>query len=302
MENYYSLLIAVAALLWSSDSLFRFSLLKDLSPWAIVLAEHVLALIFIGPIIWRGRKLIITLSKKQWWSLVFIGVGASALATLAFTASFSYVGPSVAILLQKTQPFFTFILAWWWLKESLPKKFGWFAILAIIGAYIVSFPEIIPQFSFYDKGFVGVLLALLAAGLWGSATVFGRSLVSNLPYPLVTALRFAVALPMLIILLFSFGGGASAYTGLTVKDFIYLIIIMLGPGWGAMYLYYKGLKSTRASVSAILELTWPVAAVVLNWIFLGETLMWPQILGGLMLIFAASKLTIWKKDLPVSSI
>ncbi len=296
MENFNSLFIALAALLWSSDSLFRFSLLKDLSPWAIVLGEHVLALVFVGPILWRERMALLILNKKQWGSLIFIGVGASALATLAFTTSFSYIGPSVAILLQKTQPFFTFILAWWWLKETLPKKFGWWAGLAIVGAYLVSFPEIIPQFSLYQNGGWGIILALVAAALWGSATVFGRTLVNTLPYPLVTALRFIIALPVLVVLLFVYGGGISAYSGLSIQDLLYLIIIMLGPGWGAMYLYYKGLKFTRASVSAILELTWPVAAVILNWIFLDEKLMWLQIVGGLALILAASKLTVWKKD------
>ena len=67
-------------------------------------------------------------------------------------------------------------------------------------------------------------------------------------------------------------------------------------GFGAMYLYYKGLAVTKASVSAILELTWPLAAVVLNWIFLKETLTLWQIFGGLVLTGSIAKITVWRRD------
>jgi len=287
-----SLFIVLAALLWASDALFRLPLTQHLSSWVIVFMEHLLALVFVLPILWRNWERVKVLNTKQWWSVIFIGVAASALATVAFTASFSYVGPSVAILLQKTQPLFTFLLAFLILRESLPKNFWWWAVVALVGGYLISFPEIVPELSLYNSGAIGIMLALLAAILWGSATVFGRFLSRDLPYTLVTALRFIVALPFLAMILF-FNNSLGAVADISWRDFWYLVIIMLGPGFGAMYFYYRGLKVTRASVSALLELTWPLAAVVLNWIFLHEVLSWVQILGGLMLIGAIAKITIW---------
>ncbi len=292
MGGARSLFIAAAAILWSADALFRQPLTANLSALTIVFSEHLLALVFVLPMLWHYRVGIRLLTKRQWGALAFIGIGASALATVAFTASFSYVSPSVSILLQKLQPLFTFILAFLILREKLPKNFWRWALLALVGAYLVSFPEIIPRLALYQPGVKGVFLAITAAALWGSATVFGRYLLHGIPFPLVTALRFTVALPFLGLLLWM-STGASAFVNISTRDWLYLTIIMLGPGFGAMYLYYRGLEVTKASMSAILELTWPLSAVVLNWIFLRESLGWVQIVGGLVLLVAIARLTIW---------
>lgn len=289
-----SLFIALAAVLWSADALFRKPLTATLSALTIVFAEHLLAIVFVVPILLRSWAQVCVLRARQWWAVVFIGVAASALATVAFTASFSYVSPSVAILLQKTQPLVTFLLAFALLGERLPKRFWLWAALGLAGAYLVSFPEIFPRLALYQRGFYGVVLALSAAALWGGATVFGRFLLNDVAFPVVTALRFIVALPFLGLLL-ALNHGLASFA-LTPRDLLFLTIIMFGPGFGAMYLYYRGLKVTRASVSAVLELTWPLAAVVLNWIFLGDRLAWVQIMGGLLLIGAMARLTVWRSS------
>jgi drug/metabolite transporter (DMT)-like permease len=290
-----SFFIVLAAILWSTDALLRQPLTRDLSALVIVLSEHGLALIFVLPVIIAWWPTIKRLQPRQWWAILFIGLAASALATVAFTASFSYVSPSVSILLQKLQPLVTFFVAWLWLGESRPRWFWWWAALAIVGAYLISFPELIPQLTIYSQGLKGIGLAVLAALIWGSATVAGRYLLRDLPFLLVAALRFVVAFIFLAFLLSGqvMGSNWSEFLSISSRDWLFLIIIMLGPGWGAMYLYYRGLAATKATVSAVLELTWPLAAVALNWIVLDERLVWMQIIGALMLSGAISRLTIW---------
>lgn len=294
--NWSSLLIAAAALLWAADALWRQPLLSFISPSAVVFWEHTLALFLVIPIIFINRSAIFKLTIKHWLGFAYLGVMASALATLAFTMSFNYVGPSVAILLQKFQPIFTFILAGMLLKEKLPRNFWWWAGLAIVGGYIISFPNLMPEFTLYQNGMWGVGLALLAALLWGSATVVGRSLVSDLNNNLVTAGRFLLAWPILAIILYA-QQGLNFAAGLELKQWSWLIFITIGPGFGAMYLYYMGLKKTKATISALLELIWPLAAVILNWIFLHEQLSIIQWLGAFMMILAISRLTIWPQKI-----
>ena len=292
MKNWRSLLIALAALLWSADALFRLPLTRELSAYTIVFYEHLLAMVFVVPIVFGAWAQIRKLKARQWWAIIFIGIGASAIATVAFTASFSYQSASVSILLLKLQPLFTFGLAYLVLGERLPRGFWWWAALALAGAYLVSFPEVIPTVSFYQPGVVGVLLALVAAALWGGATVFGRFLLNDLPFALVTGLRFLVALPFLALLAFSSGGVGSF--ALTAHNLLFLGCIVVISGFGAMYLYYRGLYVTKASVSALLELIFPLSAVVLNWIFLHEALSLVQIVGGLVLVGSIARLTIWR--------
>jgi len=51
MLNLRSLFIALAAVLWSTDALFSKPLTQDLSALSIVFSEHLLALVFVVPIL-----------------------------------------------------------------------------------------------------------------------------------------------------------------------------------------------------------------------------------------------------------
>lgn len=293
MKSYQSLLVVLAAVLWSTDALFREPLTRTIPAVVIVLMEHFFALVFVIPLIIRNWVQVKTLGKKEWWAVIAVGVGASALATIAFTASFSYVSPSVSILLLKLQPLFTFVLAYVWLKERMPKYFWWWAILALVGAYLISFPNLSPgDLSIYSGGPRGVMLALAAAILWGSATVFNRHLLNKVSFPVVTSLRFITALVFLGLLTF-FTGQAQAVTLLTAHDVLLVLGIMVFSGFGAMYIYYKGLFHSTASLGALMELAFPIGAVILNWFFLDKALSVVQILGGIILLGAIAKLTLW---------
>src|SRR3989344_1819862 len=138
-------LVTIAALLWAVDAPFRKYLTGGLSSTTIVLMEHLVIAVLVLVFLWRYLPELKNLNKKDWLAVLFIGFGGSALATVFFTQSFHYVNPSVSILLQKVQPLFAILLAVIVLKEKLSSKFWLWAIIAIIGAYLVSFPNLKPQ-------------------------------------------------------------------------------------------------------------------------------------------------------------
>jgi drug/metabolite transporter (DMT)-like permease len=74
----------------------------------------------------------------QWVALLIIGWGGSALATLLFTTAFSVGNPTVAILLQKTQPLFAVALAGILLRERLELAYWPCFAVAVVGAYLIS--------------------------------------------------------------------------------------------------------------------------------------------------------------------
>ena len=111
------LLIFIAAMLWATDAPFRYHLTRTLDSSFIVLIEHAINVLLILPFIFAGWREIKSLKWKQWISVLVIGVGASAVASILFTKTFSYVNPSVAIVLQKLQPLIAISLAAVFLKE-----------------------------------------------------------------------------------------------------------------------------------------------------------------------------------------
>jgi drug/metabolite transporter, DME family len=79
------LLIALAALAWASDSLFRLPAVNSLNPVLIVFFEHVLILAALTPLFLLRRRSYLAMTAKGWLTSGFIGAGGSALASLYFS-------------------------------------------------------------------------------------------------------------------------------------------------------------------------------------------------------------------------
>jgi drug/metabolite transporter (DMT)-like permease len=62
----------------------------------------------------------------------------------------------------------------------------------------------------------------------------------------------------------------------------------------AMLTFFAGLKRVGPSVASILSTMEPVVTVALAWLILGETLEPVQLLGGALVLAAASRLAVGK--------
>ncbi|MBU6323745.1 MAG: DMT family transporter [Patescibacteria group bacterium] len=286
--RYAPFLVFFAAMLWATDAPFRLHLTESLSSNFIVLGEHFFDVLVVLPVLFTSRLAIRRLTYCEWAAIIVIAVGGSALASVAFTEAFRYVNPSVAILLQKLQPLIAIGLAGPLLKETRSRRFWLFAAVALFGAYLISFPGLWPQTyagEAWNPNIVGVLLALGAAALWGASTVLGKYVLAAADFKLMTALRFAVAFLFLLLLNWQ-QHSFPAFGALTGTDILFIAIIAMVSGAVSLFIYYKGLTHTKASVATLAELGFPLAAVVVNWIFLGDSLSPMQLLGMAVLLVA----------------
>jgi drug/metabolite transporter (DMT)-like permease len=285
--------IFIAAMLWATDAPFRMYLTKSLNSNFIVLAEHFVDVLFVLPLLVPALSGLKQLRAKEWLAVLFIAVCGSALASVAFTQAFHYVNPSVAILLQKLQPFIAISLAAGILKEKLTFRYWEWALSAIAGAYLISFPGLRPELfpgEQFNPNIIGVGYALLAAFLWGASTVFGKYVLKNTDFKLMTSLRFVIAFIALLILNWATHSIPPLET-VTAKDWLFIVVIAVTSGVVALFIYYKGLEQTKASVATIAELGFPMAAVIVNWIFLDASLVPMQLVGMSILVFAIFRLT-----------
>lgn len=270
IDRFAVVLVAVAAMLWGTDALFRAPLLSHLpsdrvlQSTQLVFMEHLVLTVACLPLLWRARREIMRLSAAQWWAIAAIGVGASALATVLFTVSFGYGHFIETLLLQKTQPIFAIVLANLWLRERISAQAWIWVPVALVGAYLIVIPDPLhPEQAWADFHVTAGLFALAAAALWGSATVFGRYALASLRFTTLTALRFTFGLPALGIVLLLIGGvGAFGYY--RVSDVPLYLAIALIPGGLGLLLYYRGLASTPASLATLAELAFPITGVLVN--------------------------------------
>ena len=272
--------VAAGASLWGVDTILRRPLTSNLSSIQIVLMEH---LILLAPLllalwIWRGAW--IKLRPVQWSAICGIAWGGSALGSICFTEAVRIGNPTSAVLLQKTQPLIATVLAWIVLREPLGRRFWLRFLLAMGGAYLVSFGFGVP-----DSGVSGAAasFALAAASLWGASTVLGRFVLRGVPFRVLTALRIVVAAPLLAVL--ARLRSPVWIPALSGHDLWFLVLMALIPGLLALLVYYRGLTHTRASLAAVAELCFPATATVLNWVVLGVRIS-PAQIAGFVLIWA----------------
>src|SRR5437870_12695539 len=261
VDRFSVVLIAVAAMLWASDTYFRARLVGHLKPAQIVVIEDALVSLFLLAFLLRGIPELRRLDRRGWLAIGLIAVGPQAIATILFTTSFSYGHFAETFVLQQTQPLIAILLAWLILGERRRPWFWPTAALALVGVYMVVFAQDLkaPLSDLQHGRLEAGLYALGAAALWASGTVLGRFVLGKLSFTTTTALRFTLALPVLIlIVLLQYGGSPFApHQGCDILPFLGIALI---PGFIALLLYYRALASTPATLATIAELAYPVTA------------------------------------------
>ncbi|MFX0123944.1 MAG: DMT family transporter [Candidatus Hodarchaeota archaeon] len=279
----------------------------------IVTVEHIIGVIIITPFIMvrRGKLHFVSLLKefqrREWASIAFVSLG-SGLGLYFFLISFALGNPTVAILLQKSQPLITLLVAMILLKER-PTKFYYIAIIfSIIGVFLIAFEDPFRITLSFEA--VAALCSIIAAGFWGSNTVFGRILTEKADYWDITFFRYvggAIILIFFNILVFAytptnFNALGESFTtfpifleekfGIPMLGIICIIYsAILTGGIIPLSLYYFGLRWSKASVGGLAELAFPLLAIFVNFIFLGFGLSLSQIIGALILFGVVTTLS-----------
>jgi drug/metabolite transporter (DMT)-like permease len=254
-------LVALAASLWGFSSLLREPLSKVMEPLAIVLAEHVVLVVLISPWLVPAVRALLAASTRTKVAILVIGAGSSALATTLFTAAFRLGDPVTPQVLQKLQPLIALLLAAVLLGERLTPRFAFFAVPAIAGAWLLSFPD---PFGVEVQTLAAAGLAVGAASLWAAGTVLGRMVSAELSFVHVTTLRFLVGLVALV----TFAWASRTPVDVPLDLVPRLVALAAVPGLLALALYYYALRRTPASRATLAELAFPVTAA-----FVGVTLL-----------------------------
>lgn len=290
-----AILIFIAAFLWGLDGILRRSL-YSLPPITIVLLEHVIGLIILAPFLFRVWKRE-TLSKKEWGALGVVALFSGVLGTLFFTTALlkvHFISFSVVLLLQKLQPLFAVFVGWVVLGEKVSRTYIGWALLALAAGYFVTFPFGIVNLTDDGAHVMAALFAVLAAACWGGSTALSRLTLLNHSPLFITGVRFLITVPIALVFLFVLGAAPSLNT-VTDMQYATLALIALSTGMVALFIYYKGLRTTPVAVAAIMELAYPVVAVGADYFLYGTVLVWSQYLAALVLLYAMYKVSTLKQ-------
>ncbi len=288
MNKFAPIFIILAAILWGIDGIVLRPDLYTLPVALVVLIESIIVAIYLSPVLFKNLSVLKKLSSKDWLAFIGVAIFGGAIGIMSITKALFYVNfvnLSIVILIQKLQPLFALTLAAIILKERLPGKFFYWAALAIVGAYLMTFGFHLPKISSDNKHLLAAMYALFAAFSFGFSTVLSKRALKNVSFELGTYLRFAISSIIMFFVVLGFSELPSI-TMITQNQWLIFVLIAFSTGGPAIFLYYYGLKNVTASTAIILELAFPLSAVVLEYFLHGNILSLVQWIGVAILIYS----------------
>ena len=289
--------IILAAIMWGFDGVVLTPRLYNLNIGFVVFMLHFVPFVLMNTFLFKEYRRIKTFTKADFLLLGGIAFFGGALGTLAivkalFLVHFDHL--SVIILLQKLQPIFAITLAAIFLKEKIKIRFIFWALLAIIASYFLTFGFHKPNMSEDAALIKAAMWALVAAFSFGSATVLGKKALTRLPYYTTNFFRFGfTSLLMLIYILII--GQLGEFQNITLTNWLFFLIIAVTTGSGAIFLFYFGLNKVTAMVSTICELFFPISAILFDY-FINDHLLSPiQWVSAAIMILAVVEISYKRK-------
>lgn len=279
----------------------------------IVLIEHIIGTIIVTILLFsrNAQQRLYTqlkeFNRKEWLSFLLVSLG-SGLGLYFFMLALAYGNPTIAILLQKSQPLITLAFAMIIMNERPSKLYYLTFIIALIGIYFMIIESLGAGSS---NELLAALFSLIAALFWGSNTVWGRILTEKVDYWNLTTLRYiggSIILVVFNLIIFAYTPenfgilGENIHTFGTAWSPVDLAITMTGliaiifaaiftGGVIPLALYYFGLRWSKASVGGLAELAFPILAIFVNFIFLGFGLTESQLIGTVILFGVVTAMT-----------
>ncbi len=209
--------------------------------------------------------------------LIYIA-GAGLFLALHFSfwiTSLDYTSVSSSVLFTNLQVIFVLLFSIFLLREEV----NWKAIAGILVALLGS--SFIAHGDSQNGRLLGDMMALLSGLFVAVYIMAGRKVRGRVDAMTYTSLVSGVA--GLVLLLACLISGLDFFSYPTL-DWVYFLLLALGPGIAGHGIIIWALKYIKAPVVAVSILGESVGASILAYFIFHETLLWYQLIGGLLIL------------------
>lgn len=285
------ILIVIAATMWGIDGILltpRYFSYGFFDVKFIVFVSHLVPTIILSILFFGEYKKIKYFEKNDFIYYGLIALFGGTIGTLSIVKALqlSNFSLSLVTVIQKMQPIFAVILAYFLLNEKPKKRFYIIFVITLISLYFLIFglnnPTLLPK-----NNLSAAFYSLLAAVSFGSSTVFGKKIVNKFSFVTTTFYRFlfTTIISGILLVIFSKSSIESARIYFSNSNIYTLTIIIAVYSLSAILLYYKGMITTKATYATICELAYPLSSVIV------EAIVFKRILSSVQLLFAAILVT-----------
>lgn len=234
------------------------------------------------------------ITKHDW---VFTGISGVFLAFhfILWFESLNYTSVASSTVLVTLQPLFAFIGTYFFFKETLSQKAILSGVLAIVGSVIISWGD----FKISGTALYGDFLALAACALITAYLLFGQTIRKRMSLVTYTFVVYSFSTITLFIYVISKG---EALVGYGKNEWVYFGLLALIPTLLGHTLFNWSIKWLSTSTISMAILFEPVGATLLAVYLLNETILWTQIIGGMVVILGITLFLIDERKLKMKTI
>ncbi len=283
-----AVVIGISAMFWGFDGIVLTPRLFNLPVPFVVFILHLVPFLLMNFFLYNRYPLIKTLNKTELFSLIMVATFGGSIGTMAIVKALflvNFQSLSIVVLLQKLQPVFAISLAALFLKERLRRNFLLWAIIALFAGYFLTFGASLPKVQEDMNTIYASLFAVLAAFSFGSSTVFSKKVLGKLDFITATFFRYGFTATIMFVVVTSMGF-LGEFKNVTPQNWMIIFIIAMTTGSGAIFLYYFGLKKVKAIIATIMELFFPMSAILFDYFINGHVLSPVQWISAAVMIFA----------------
>ncbi len=273
----------VSALAWAIGAILFRRIGERATPTAMNLAKSLLGLGMIGAGALAAG--LTPLDGESAWRLALSGVLGIAIGDTLFFAALVRLEPRLTLLLATVGQVFTVVAAAAVLGER-PTLLGWTGIaLVIVGVGGVLQAGAEPGHSTGRDRLTGIVCGVLSAAATSGGLLLAKTGVASVGTLEATWIRLAAGVVALALWGAVRGHIRADFAALRLPGFLRQIavavtVVMFGGFW----LSLVSLKFTDATIASALAATEPIFILPLAWLWLGERVGWPAIVGAVVAV------------------
>ncbi len=251
-----------------------------LSSAALAFSRGILGSLSLGAFVKvRGQRIFHGIDRKKLFLLILNGAIIGVNWIFLFEA-YRFTTVAVATLCYYLQPTLLILVSPIFFKEKLTGRKMFYALIAFLGMILVS-----GVLGGGDTGSLkGVAFGLAAAVLYTMAVVINKITLGVDPYEKTIIQLASAGIVLIPYILMTEDISAIQLDTITIV----LVLIVGIIHTGLVYFFYFGsMERMSAQAVAVFSYIDPVVAVIASWIFLGEPLTVPVIIGAVLIIGSA---------------
>lgn len=272
-------LLTLLGLIWGGSFFFARVAVAHVPPFTLVLLRLGLAALALHIYI-RGRYGIYPALRERWAEFVLMGLINNAIPHAFIFLGQTHIGAGLAAILNATTPIWTVLIANMATddeKLSAAKVSG--CLLGLAGTIVLIGPSAL-------AGLVGnsttiplwaLVLPVLAAVSYGLAATYGKRFRSLAP-PVTAAGQLTASTLMMLPIAFLADAPWMLPTPPMTAVFAILGLALVSTAYGYI-LYFRIMSEAGATNASLVTLLVPPSAILLGYLFLGETLQMVDIAG-----------------------